>query len=101
MGGGVVTKTCNTCQYAIFHDYGWSNWTVEGTYFSCARSLHPDGTFDRWYSEDERLNYGAKCSGYVKGDPIGMDVEGEDEGKLTPDQRIIWDAWKAEIRDDS
>jgi len=86
-------RSCNTCAFAIFQDYGWSNYTVEGTYFFCAKDLHPDNGFDRFYGEDKRLNYGKFCPGYEEGEPIEMDVQEEMVEELTPGQRAIWEEW--------
>jgi hypothetical protein len=70
-------KTCNECRFALFEDYGYSNWTVEGTDFTCLKSLNPAGSFDRWYGHDKRLEYADTCPGYVEGDPAELDVDRE------------------------
>lgn len=87
-------KSCNNCRFAIFQDFGYSNYTVEGTDFICAKSLHPEGQFDRFYGTDDRLNFGATCSGHVQGDPVEMDVEQESVAYLTADQKDVWDMVK-------
>ena len=58
-----MKQSCNNCRYAVLKDFGYSNYTVEGTEFSCAIQLHPDGSFDRWYGQDARLNWGSECAG--------------------------------------
>jgi hypothetical protein len=74
-------KTCNECRFALFEDYGYSNWTVllskEGTKFICLKSLHPSDGFDRWYGIDKRLEYADTCAGYTEGDPAEIDVDRE------------------------
>lgn len=83
-------RTCNDCKFAVFHDFGYSNWTVEGTNFHCAKKLHPDGDFDRFYGENPRLEFAHECNGFVEGEPINMDVESEGIADLTPDKLEIW-----------
>lgn len=84
-------RTCNDCRFAIFADYGYSNWTTEGTEFFCAKSAHPEDGFDRWFGEDKRLWFGAECPEFVLGDPVEMDVDREELASLTPEQREVWD----------
>ena len=81
--------SCSNCKYAIFQEEGYSNYTVEGCVFTCALGKHPDGSFDRWYGEDKRLNY--VCDSHSVGDPIEMDVECENLDGLTPEQRRIYE----------
>lgn len=70
-------KSCENCKFCILKDFGYSNYTVEGTYVICAKDAHPDGTFDRFYGEDKRLQYADKCPHFVDGIPIEVDVECE------------------------
>ena len=72
-----MKQTCDNCRYAVMQDVGYSNYTVEGTEFSCLKKLHPDGEFDRWYGEEPRLGFAAKCDGYRAGTCIELDVDGE------------------------
>ena len=74
-----MSKNCNHCRYAVMRDYGYSDWTVEGTYFSCALNMHPEGKFDRWYGEDPRLEFAENCERYSYGDPLWMSVSGEEK----------------------
>lgn len=83
-------RSCRTCTFAVFVDYGYSNYTVEGTSFNCANGRHPDGSFDRGWNIDPRLDYGKKCKGYAAGDPIEMDVDREGMHGMTLAQRILW-----------
>jgi hypothetical protein len=87
-------KTCNECRFAIFEDFGYSNWTVEGTYMNCAKYKHPDAPFDRFYGTDERLNFAEKCDSFEKGDSIDMDVDREHESDLTPEQNLVYELWQ-------
>ncbi|MGZ8887947.1 MAG: hypothetical protein ACXW1D_00145 [Halobacteriota archaeon] len=83
-------KNCSDCKYAVWQEYGYSNWTVEGTDFSCANKLHPEGSFDRFYNVNPKLEYAQQCPGFVEGEGICMDVEHEGVANLTPEQKIIW-----------
>ena len=84
-------RTCSGCRFAVFEDYGYSNYTVEGTEFSCAKRLHPDGSFDRFYGENPKLDYAQRCAGFESGDPVEMDVDQEEEHELTPEQKEVYD----------
>jgi len=84
--------TCNDCKYAIFEDYGYSNYTTEGTAFHCSKKAHPSDGFDRWFGEDERLGFAQSCKEFARGDAIEMDCDREAE--LTPEQRAIFDEWE-------
>lgn len=88
-------KTCGGCKFALLWDTGYSNYTVEGTDFHCMKRLHPDGVFDNWYGEDKRLTFAETCFGYEGGEPIIMDVEGENETSLTPEQKARFDGYNA------
>ncbi len=85
-----MTKTCIDCKFAVFQDYGYSNYTTEGTTFECRKSAHPDGNFDRFYGKDERLAYAGKCPQFSEGASIEMDCDGENEANLTPEQKEIY-----------
>lgn len=86
----MTDRTCMDCRFAVHADFGYSNYTTEGTTFSCAKKLHPDGEFDQFYGEDKRLKYGADCNGFEKGEGVFMDVDHENESDLTPEQMDIW-----------
>lgn len=78
----------------MFQDVGYSNYTVEGTEFICMKKAHPDGEFDRFYGDNPQLEYAQVCPLFSAGEAIQMDVEGEDWGNLTEDQKSIHDAYK-------
>jgi hypothetical protein len=72
------TRTCEDCRYCLLEDYGYSNWTVEGTMIHCLKRLHPEREgFDRWYGDDDRLKFAQGCTGFVAGEPVQVDVEDE------------------------
>lgn len=83
-------------------DYGYSNYTVEGTEFFCAIKKHPADGFDRWYGDDKRLAFAAGCDMFREGEPIGLDVDGDwrdDEySDLTAEQKVIVGLWDGEPR---
>lgn len=66
---------CDSCCYGKLEEYGYSAYTVEGNNFSCVRNMHPDGAFDRWYGEDNRLKFANKCKGFQQGNPIRISME--------------------------
>ena len=84
-------QTCLDCKWRVSEDFGYSNYTVEGTTFHCAIRKHPDGEFDQFYGEDKRLKYAAECASFEPGEGVTMDVDHEEEAGLTPAEREIWD----------
>lgn len=102
-------KTCSECRWAVFEDFGYSNYTVEGTNFSCMKSLHPAGTFDRFYGEDERLEFADKCDGFNAGEPVEIDCDRESLTNPSdplssayahdPEQGAMLDKWAATINE--
>ena len=85
-------KTCDRCMFAFLVDYGYSNYTVEGTNFYCGINKHPDGPFDQFYGGDKRLGYASDCQYFAKGHAVKMDVDRDNlvEQKMTPAQLILW-----------
>lgn len=72
-------KKCSNCNFAILQDFGYSNWTVEGTEVYCSKNLNPNGQFDRWYGEDERDLFAEKCSQFADSEgPACVDCDRED-----------------------
>lgn len=90
-----AARTCEGCKFALFQDTGYSSWTVEGTDFFCLIGVHPDDGFDAWYKEDVRLNFAAQCPRFEAGESVHMDVDHDDEGDLTPEQKALYDTWAA------
>ncbi len=74
-------KTCDGCKWALHQDFGYSNYTTEGTTFSCLKDLHPEKEgFDEFYGEDKRLEFAQQCPGYVAGEGTYVDCDREQEG---------------------
>lgn len=84
--------SCRNCKFAVHIDYGYSNYTVEGTTFYCGKKLHPDGEFDEFYGEDKRLKFAETCPSFEEGDGVTMDVDHENKADLTPEQRVLYEA---------
>ena len=89
-------RLCTTCKFCCQEDYGYSNWTVEGTSLSCLRGLNPqlDGLEASAYTAAEKktmeqvIRFADSCSEYVAGDGPTFDVDGEtniDHYKDDPD----------------
>ena len=70
-------KSCNECKWCLMDDYGYSNYTTEGTNVYCLKTANPNGVFDRWYGEDERLNYAEQCELFVAGGCVQIDCDRE------------------------
>ena len=76
-----MTKKCSHCDYAICEDYGYSNYTVEGTSIHCSLGLNPHGSFDRWYGEDDRDTFANFCDKHhMEFGPVDIDVDKEGLG---------------------
>lgn len=74
-----MKKKCSECDFAILDDYGYSNYTTEGTTVHCSKALHPDGDFDRYYGEDKRDSFAETCSAFSSEvGPVEVDCDRED-----------------------
>lgn len=69
-------RRCDNCSRAVLRDYGYSDYTVEGTTVSCSLDLNPGLPADRWYGENETLNFAKKCRRFNEGSPEHFTVEG-------------------------
>jgi hypothetical protein len=83
-------KSCSNCKFCIYQDVGYSNYTVEGTDVYCAKELHPNDGFDRFYERANEMKFAEQCTGYEFGDPVKMDVEKEDYSSLSDDEKVVW-----------
>jgi hypothetical protein len=81
---------CDDCKYAVIEDYGYSNYTVEGTTVSCGKRVFEP--FDNFYGEAPEYKQEAilNCTQHAPGGPIYMDVDGETT--LTPEEQEIYDS---------
>lgn len=104
MDGRGAEMKCDNCRFCLWEDFGYSNYTVEGTNFNCLKGLHPDGVFDRFYGEDDRLKFAEKCGGFSKGEPVMVDCDHESlkdssdplSSAYTEDPEVaaLMDAWE-------
>jgi hypothetical protein len=89
-----LIRQCTDCKYCILRDYGYSNYTVEGTSVHCALNAHPNGVFDRGYGITKELQHAETCPSFIKGEPFEVDVEREAERSATPSQQELLDIEK-------
>ena len=69
-----MTRTCLTCCHRYYKDYGYSDWTVEGTDVRCRYGLNPDYPAQEPYSYEqakEPHTFAEKCPHYFPGDHAG------------------------------
>jgi hypothetical protein len=85
-------SNCLECKNHLSVDYGYSNYTTEGTTFYCGLKLHPDGEFDQFYGTDKRLDYANQCSSFVEGEGIDMDCDRENYSDLSQEQKELFDS---------
>ena len=76
---------CVKCRFNVEHDYGYSNYTIEGTEVICLKEVH-DG-FDRWHGEGAVPDSINACDQFVEGEPTMIDVDMEDCCTCTPEQQ--------------
>lgn len=71
-------SSCSNCKKCIKQDYGYSNVTVEGTTYYCLLNLNPNFPKDGFYGQDTSVLFGLNCVNRVHGEPIYLDVDGEE-----------------------
>lgn len=88
-------KTCEDCKFALFQDYGYSNYTVEGITFYCLQNVNPKAPSDRFYGKNPVLDFAENCEKYLKGEPIWIDVDCEDWPENIEDIEVknLFDIW--------
>lgn len=64
-----------TCIHAFLQDYGYSNYSCEGTNLLCVN--HPKKRFDSFYGEAEEHKFAEICRDYFKGKPKHQDVDSQ------------------------
>lgn len=89
---------CTDCKYCLALDYGYSNWTVEGTSIDCLLKLNPSFPVDRGYGLEPSLDFAAKCPRYISGECISVDVD-QEEGELEnysndPEVKALLKEWE-------
>ena len=72
-------KKCSNCDFCVLQDFGYSNYTVEGTEVYCSNGLNPAAPFDRWYGADSRDEFAKTCSAFQHTvGPVSIDCDFED-----------------------
>lgn len=97
---------CLTCAFCLRSDYGYSNWTVEGTTLSCLKNRNPglEGKEEVTWGEERIaelapiLDFAETCPGYRKGAPAYMDVDSEG---LPYGRAATWDDYMKQYTDDA
>ena len=74
-------KKCTDCMYCICTDYGYSNYTVEGTDVDCLLGKNSSMPSDKFYSEAECLIFAESCKSFVEGECVEVDCD-QEEGAL-------------------
>jgi hypothetical protein len=82
-------RKCTECRFHILRDEGYSNYTVEGSSFNCAKGLNPAAPFDNFYSKAKELNFAENCGGFKSGLGLQLDVDGEVLDNLTEEQQQL------------
>lgn len=90
----MTERTCLDCKFHVSVDFGYSNYTVEGTTFNCAKQAHPDGDFDQFYGQEKKLKFAQECAQFEEGEGVDMDVDQMNEPDLTPAQREVYEMYQ-------
>ena len=69
---------CTDCKYCIEEDWGYSNYTVEGTEVDCLLKKNSLFPVDRFYGEEPTLLFAGECANFIVGPHPQIDVERED-----------------------
>lgn len=81
-----TAKTCYSCKLFYTQDYGYSNYTVEGSSIGCYANMFEEIDAE----QDLGLSYTATdCINMIDGDPWSFDVDGECDGPS--------DEWKKSV----
>ena len=73
-----MSRKCTDRKYCIQDDYGYSNWTVEGTSVDCLLHLNDKFPVDRFYGEVPELLFAKDCPRFIAGNSVEVDVDQED-----------------------
>lgn len=87
-------KKCSNCVWCIQEDFGYSNYTVEGTQLYCFQEKNPLMPFDRWYGEDERDRFAENCDMFEEGCGVYIDVDREGPEEDYPNTHITLESLK-------
>lgn len=70
-------RSCQDCKFCINEDYGYSNWTTEGTISDCLLHLNENYPCDRWYGHNPVHDCADECQQFTDGDCVEVDVDYE------------------------
>jgi len=83
-------KTCQSCNICYKQDYGYSNYTVEGSAIGCYLNHFDEyDEYDLDKLQTQAHNQADNCKDYNKGEMCHLDVDGEDTG-ASEEQIKIW-----------
>ena len=68
---------CVECKFCVLKDYGYSNYTVEGTNADCFLDMNPDFPVDNYYGETPEHDFANVCPRFKVGEPIYIDCDHE------------------------
>lgn len=68
---------CSDCKFCLLQDFGYSNWTVEGTDCACLLDLNPALPADHFYGDSPALDYADKCPRFTAGEATIIDCDME------------------------
>ena len=72
-------KTCLSCQLCYIEDYGYSNYTVEGSNIGCYANKFEQREYSRYNGLIVELYKSNNCNSMIEGDYWELDVDGESE----------------------
>lgn len=87
-------KSCTNCQFCVYQDHGYSNYTVEGTAISCLVNKFDE--VEESYDGNYWLGLATNCEYYNFGDSWHLDVDGESE--RPSDEWLLSELRDAKIR---
>ena len=62
-----MTKFCSNCAFSCTQDYGYSEYTIEGTDTHCMLNLNPNSPFEA-VQLDIREEFASECPSYKEGE---------------------------------
>lgn len=68
-------RKCEDCKFLQGKEFGYSEYSVEGTARWCTVGLNPSQWWDGWWGESKESKYAAQCGGFVRGEPDIHPVE--------------------------
>lgn len=84
---------CYSCVFMVIKDYGYSDWTVEGSMVQCLKYHFEEREKSNDYDKDyaEQNGYLAacalNCTNFKKGDPLELNVDCDQEDSMN--QRLL------------